>query len=798
MIEKISKRPLKLIFKNRLLFFVFLIGLFASRTLTYGEINTLKGDIADYYLKTLLKEISPRGSGIYNYPAESDIKNFEEIVKLIKDGNEESIEEALPKAQKIGYEIFKFHQLETDDNYLILKEKNTDNRKGWGSYILNFDSENNIIVESPYPLNHLQTGFISVTAFKKLNAKALLLPGAHRLSSSIKKDGIPVSDVGFSKESIFNTVHQILADERKIIVQFQGYSNVRNVNKKLPPIILTNGDTKNFEFLNILKRNLNNLTLDIEKEKTTLNACLYGEDGAIEKNFSGSDNIQGRFIRQQEEKAKNYFTIIYMDRGIRTHNGFNPENEKSFSDIIKIIESIEKSVIDFEITEDKIVPGVYEDLKETAPVVIQEDTSVIKEDVDLESFFVEKSEISKDVSTIDFIGKELLKDVTLLITVFIAITIVLLAVSIFAFITAFKYKADTKNANNRIKKLESYRDNIEDEFKNVIQLKDEIENNYKNEKQRSEKIEKDFNSERKDKEHFYDGYNRLVAEKWDLEKKLDKLEKEFKKEKNRLSFDIEYIKSKEKGMPDTLPELHQNFDELIVENKILKDNLRMYKLIRLMSDKDVKNKVTYILIAGELKLKHTLKNLFNIVSNENDERVFIVAVWALGEIGEKDGVNILLNIINSKNKDTYRYCKNALKKIGYMSEDGQFLPEGLSESNKNDIYKYSGFSSKERFIEYVLDNDDEDIRILGIKILKKYGIENYIPIILEVIEDESPEVRYEAIEVISNVKFIKDSTLLIDLDRKRKISEVLYNLLKNDSSILIRRIAAKTLDKFYS
>jgi len=792
----------KLNINNRLLFFILLFGLLTSKNLVGIEINTLEGDIVEYYLKTLYSEISPINSGVYSYPEESDIKSFGELIELIKDGNEDNIPEAAVKAQEIGYEIFKFHQLENNNDYLILKENTTNNKKGWGTYIFNFNSENSVIIESPYPLNNINTGFISVLAFKKLNCSAVLISGAHRFSSPIKTGGVRISDVGLSQKSIFNTVHQSLVDNRKIIIQFLGYSKTRRKNKNIPPVILTNGDVNfienkislnNTEFLDILKRNLNNLTLDISGRWNELNACLFGENGVIEKSFSGNDNIQGQYIKNKLQLVENYFTLINMVKDIRSPKGFNPNDEKSYSDILKIIDSIEKSITDFKFGERKIAQETPAEIIKPVLPTAQSNELLTIEDIDSEPSLENEAEISEDIIPPAFDRKNLRKDIALLIVIFIGITALLLGGLIFLSIVVLRYRAEIKNTNKKITKLKSFNNTLENELRNIKQITDKIEKNYEDEKTEREKIEKNFFDEKKDKEHFYEGYNRLVSEKWELEKKLKKMEEEFEKEK--ISFEIEYIKSKEKGMPDTLSELHQIFDKLIEDNKTFKDNLRKNKLIRLMLDKNVKNKVTYILLSGELKLKHTLKRLFEIVSNQNDERVCVVAIWALGEIGEKDGVNILLNMLNSKNKNIYRYCKYALKKIGYTSEKEYFKENGTSDNNKDDIYKYSGFTSREKFIKYVLKEDDEDIRVLGLKILEKYGIENNLPLILNAIEDENTDVRYEAIRALENIEFSKDSTLLIDIDKMKKISEALYKILRNDTSIYVKRITAKTLEK---
>jgi len=783
--------------KSFLIFSILFLEFFTTEFLSSLEINTLEGDITEYYIETLYNEISSRGSGIYNYPEESDIKNFTEIVELIKNGNDQSIITASMRAQDLGYQIIKFHQKGLNDNiYFILKEKvpkeSKKNKKGWGSYIINYKSENDIIIESPYPLNHINTGLISVTAFKELKAKALLFPGAHRLSSSEKRNGIPVSDVGLTERSIFNTVHQILTDRGKIVIQFQGYSKMTNKEnrKNYPSIILTNSFIdykedniilKNTELLNILKRNINDLSFEFpitNEQKHIPNACLYGENGVSEVTFCGKDNVQGKYIRSLPEEFENYFTMIFIDSGIRLPAGVGINDKKSYSNFLKIIDSIEKSLRSFKtnrIEPDKITPEEIKNIESAREIV---------------------SEITPSA----YFEQNLIKDVTPLSLIFAGITAFLLIGIIFLSITTLKYKTQIKADDKKLRKLKSYQESLESELENMRKIKDEIGLNYENKKEKMEKIEKDWEMVKKDKEYFYDGYNRLVAEKWELEKRLDKIEEELKNEKNKSTLDIEYLKTKEKGMPATISELFSIFNQLIQDNITLKDNIRKNKLIKMMSDENIKNKVTYILIAGELKLKQALKRLLEIVSQENDERICVVAIWALGEIGEKETANVLLKVIDKENKNVYRYCKYALRKIGYKLENESLLSGEITDNleEKDDIYKYSGFGSKDRFLKYVLENNDEDMQVLGIKILEKYRAEDNLSLLFKALQDKSFEIRYEAVRVLGDVEFAKDSKLLIDIDLKKKIVDALNVIMKDEKSIYIRRIAAESLEKLLS
>ena len=772
--------------KKYILIFSLLISLFINvKSSIFGEIKVINVDVIDYYLKTLHTEISPIGSGIYKYPDESDINEFSEIINLIKDGNEEDISTASIKAQPLGYEIIKSFQNKSKNYYIILKEKiavGSINKKGWGTYIINPYSENDIIIESPYPLNHLNTGLISVIAFNKLKARALLLPGAHRFSSSEKKNEIPISDVGLSEKSVFNAVHRCLVDSGKIVIQFQGYSKTINKEsrKNYPPIILTNGaskledNLKNSIFLIILKKNLNEITLESivkNKQKDVPNATIFGEDGVIEKTFSGKENVEGKYVNGLSEKLGNYFTIIYLEQAIRLSSDTN-DYKNNYNEYYKIIDAIEKSINSFKINVNEILKKILEEGGKNIELV------------------KETSPVTSEYASFD---KNLIKDVTLLSTIFIVVTIFLLVVIILILIVALRYRNEIKMYNKKLKKLESYNDSLENEVKTLRYTKDEMETNYENEKKLKEKTNDNFEKEKSDKEYFFKGYNRLVSEKWELEKKLKNVEEELKKEKNKPAFEIECLKINGKDKPISLPEIIEIFNELIHNNKILKDKIREYKLTNLILDDNIENKITYILITGELKLKQVLKKLIEIVSQKNDENICISAIWAISEINGKDSINVLFKVIDKKNKGIHKYCKFTVNKIGYPTKESS---DEFKEFE--DIYKYLGFVSKENFITSILKNDDDDIRIFGLKIIEKYGINENLPLIFKALEDGSPEVRYEAVRVLKNIKLTKDSKLLIEIDLKKKIINALDKIIKNDASIYVRKIAAESLEKLFS
>lgn len=177
---------------------------------------------------SLLEEKMPRSdSEGYALPSAEEQADFSRLVALI---NDKEFAEALSLADTNYYRLN--YYVDRDDNsatsYLLREQKPI--QKGWGLYALRVGSTSNIIVEAPHPLYDRRTPTVALDIYRALDARALLIAGAHRNANA---DG--AADVAHAPESIFLSVHQSLSKEIRatsgtpIFLQIHGFHSSKHV-----------------------------------------------------------------------------------------------------------------------------------------------------------------------------------------------------------------------------------------------------------------------------------------------------------------------------------------------------------------------------------------------------------------------------------------------------------------------------------------------------------------------------------------------------------------------------------------
>jgi hypothetical protein len=107
-------------------------------------------------------------------------------------------------------------------SYLLREKRPIEN--GWGLYAFRVDSTSNIIIEAPHPLYDRRTPSVALDLYRALDARALLIAGAHR-----NANGDGSADVAHAPDSIFQSVHETLVKEVKssdgqvIVLQIHGF-----------------------------------------------------------------------------------------------------------------------------------------------------------------------------------------------------------------------------------------------------------------------------------------------------------------------------------------------------------------------------------------------------------------------------------------------------------------------------------------------------------------------------------------------------------------------------------------------
>jgi len=174
-----------------------------------------------------LEEGMPRAdSEEYVIPSEEEQKDFAKLISLLSADDPVS---AAPLAAQINYRLIQYTDRGDDNTVSFILREQKPIQKGWGLYAIRADSTSNIIIEAPHPLYDKRTPTVSLNIYRALNARALMIAGAHR---SANADGS--ADVAHTPESIFHSVHNVLSQEIKtatgdvIILQIHGFDTSKH------------------------------------------------------------------------------------------------------------------------------------------------------------------------------------------------------------------------------------------------------------------------------------------------------------------------------------------------------------------------------------------------------------------------------------------------------------------------------------------------------------------------------------------------------------------------------------------
>jgi hypothetical protein len=160
-------------------------------------LETIKGSFRNQV--SLLEENMPRAkSEGYVVPTNEEQADFGKLVSLIINNKLASTADLLTQNNyRLNYYVDRGDEYSV--SYLLREEKPI--QKGWGLYAFRVDSTSNIIIEAPHPLYDRRTPSIALDVYRALDARALLIAGAHRNAND---DGS--ADVAHAPDSIFQSV----------------------------------------------------------------------------------------------------------------------------------------------------------------------------------------------------------------------------------------------------------------------------------------------------------------------------------------------------------------------------------------------------------------------------------------------------------------------------------------------------------------------------------------------------------------------------------------------------------------
>jgi len=116
-------------------------------------------------------------------------------------------------ASILGYEIVRYRHRHTGTDYLILREQeHPPFKRFWGTFVFRLGQAEPYMLQVPRPLFEMNSFEYSVTLFERLNARALLIGGAHpKANLDGSSDLIQLRN----KANLFNLINQVVVRDMK-------------------------------------------------------------------------------------------------------------------------------------------------------------------------------------------------------------------------------------------------------------------------------------------------------------------------------------------------------------------------------------------------------------------------------------------------------------------------------------------------------------------------------------------------------------------------------------------------------
>ncbi len=148
----------------------------------------------------------------FKQPTPEEIEKFQEAIRILK--NYKNSRDELLKASSLLFDLN--YKIEIIKNrYLYLSE--IEPKDMWGFYVIDTKAKNDLLIETPFPLDEWATFEISFFLFKEFSAKTLAISGATKDNSFDKS-----SNVLTNRYTLFNVFHKLF--NKSDTFQIRGFS----------------------------------------------------------------------------------------------------------------------------------------------------------------------------------------------------------------------------------------------------------------------------------------------------------------------------------------------------------------------------------------------------------------------------------------------------------------------------------------------------------------------------------------------------------------------------------------------
>lgn len=267
------------------------------------DLSTITADLRNQVYR--LQDLMPlEDSDGFVVPTRTEQSTFSEIVSRLESGD---LIYASDLAEKNTYTLVRYLDLGDEKAASYLLRERVPISKGWGLYVIRADGANNIIVEAPHPIADKNTDLIALNIYRALNARALLIAGAHRST-----DPGGLADVTHAPESIFQSVHEALLKKSisfpdiPVVLQIHGFAARKHPG--YPNIVLGFGQKASQAEISLSK--------ELADALTALGIDTGTCEGDSWQDLCGTKNVQG------SNKNNAIFIHIELDETVRSdeHN----------------------------------------------------------------------------------------------------------------------------------------------------------------------------------------------------------------------------------------------------------------------------------------------------------------------------------------------------------------------------------------------------------------------------------------------------------------------------------------------
>ncbi|MBC8197230.1 MAG: hypothetical protein H8E60_05030, partial [Candidatus Marinimicrobia bacterium] len=273
------------------------IGYDSTFNWTSAEIWNINFD----YFSNLIWEIQFNMPGIESYgylaPTENELNAWESIINQIKN-NPTNVNLINSDLDNLNYELI-YDNPDYPDGYYIIKEQYPI-QKGWGTFVYNSNSYNNLQVHVNHPIFDFNTHIIGSEAFQELDAQWFLMAGTHRYANCPNNqdncENYCESDMARNENSIFQRVFETAFDGCDYILSIHAFSGASHSSASF--VNLTHGSTEcsNEDLI------VENITDEYCSQISNFpgSTCCHTSPLNDCDNLGGTENPQGLFINNTD------------------------------------------------------------------------------------------------------------------------------------------------------------------------------------------------------------------------------------------------------------------------------------------------------------------------------------------------------------------------------------------------------------------------------------------------------------------------------------------------------------------